>query len=166
MLRILLVISAFLSLGATTTTPAPSHPEIMRLLVGSVGDEGTDFIVFAYAPAAAVQMLRNQGLYLYCVRLTKDTKNWRFFLPCGKTTPIFGSTVQISSFPNLGKIEEVLSGRPMRFRKAVVLAISSIPPHTLPQAHPSSIKEFIETQISEHQQEFFIGIDVLRYGSL
>ncbi len=167
-MRAFLFIAVFFLTAAEqpVTRSTPRYPEIMRLLVSNIGDKGADFVLFAQTPPVAVEMLRNQSAYLYCLRLTKDKNNWRFFSPCGKITPLFGSTLQVTAFPALGKIEEVLSGRPLRFRKAVTLAISNIAHNEMPQAHPSSVREFVETRLNDREQDIFIGIEVLRYGQL
>ena len=167
-MRILLCVVAFFLLGnvSVPNNTAPRYPEIMRLLISDIGDKGADFVVFARAPVAAVNLLRRQRAYVYCLRLTKDKKDWRFFSPCGTISPIFGSTLQISSFPDIGKIEEVLSGRPLRFRQAVTLAISNIAHGEMPSVHASSVRSFVETRLSEREHDIFIGIEVLRYGSI
>lgn len=164
-MRILLLGAIFFTLGNTPSS-TPRYPEIMRLLVSNIGDKGADFVVFANTPYTAVELLKQQTVYLYCLRLTKDKKSWSFFAPCGKITPIYGSTLQVTSFPDIGKIEEVLSGRPLRFRKAVILAVSNIAHNEMPQAHPSSVREFVESRLNEREQDIFIGIEVLRYGHL
>ena len=167
-MRVFLAVVVFFLTAAEqpVTNSTSRYPEIMRLLVSNIGAKGADFVAFAQTPSAAVELLRNQSAYLYCLRLTKDKKNWRFFSPCGRITPLFGSTLQITAFPDLGKIEEVLSGRQLRFRKAVTLAISNIAHNELPQAHPSSVREFVESRLNARQEDIFIGIEVLRYGQL
>ena len=166
MMRVFLLGVLFFTLGNKTDTTTPRYPEIMRLLVSNIGDKGADFVAFAQTSAVAVDLLRQQTAYLYCLRLSKDKQSWRFFVPCGRITPMFGSTLQITAFPDLGKIEEVLSGRPLRFRKAVVLAISNIAHREMPQASPSSIREYVESRLNEREQDIFIGIELLRYGHL
>ena len=165
-MRVLLLGTVFFVLGNTPNSTTPRHPEIMRLLVSSIGDKGADFVVFARTQPTAVKLLRQQTAHLYCLRLTKDKQSWRFFLPCGKITPMFGSTLQVTSFPDIGKIEEVLSGRPLRFRKAITLVISNIAPRYMPSVHPSSVRDYIETRLNERPQDIFMGIEVLRYGHL
>ncbi len=165
-MRMFLLGAVFFTLGNTPASPTPRYPEIMRLLVSGVGDKGADFVVFAQTPAAAVELLRRQSAHLYCLRLTKDKQSWRFFLPCGRVTPMFGNTLQVSAFPAIGKIEEVLSGRPLRFRKAVTLVVSNIDPSTMPQANPSSVRDYVENRLNENNEDIFIGVEVLRHGHL
>ena len=167
-MRVLLCGVVFFLLGNTSVpnNTVARYPEIMRLLVSNVGNKGADFVVFARTPAAAVDLLRKQRAYVYCLRLTKDKKDWRFFSPCGTITPVFGSTLQVSSFPAIGKIDEVLSGRPLRFRKAVTLAISNIAHREMPSVHASSVRNFVETRLNEREHDIFIGIELLRYGSI
>ena len=167
-MRILLCGAVFFLLGNVSVSDSkmPRYAEIMRLLVSDIDDKGADFVVFARTPVAAVDLLRRQRAYVYCLRLTKDKKDWRFFSPCGTISPIFGSTLQVRSFPNIGKIEEVLSGRPFRFRRAVTLAISNIAHGEMPDVHASSVRSFVETRLNEREQDIFIGIEVLRYGSI
>ena len=161
-----IVVSFLTAAQPPAQNSTPRYPQIMRLLVSNVSTKGAEFIVFAQTPSAAINLLQQQTAYLYCLRLTKDKKNWRFFSSCGRIMPLFGSTLQVSAFPDIGKIEEVLSGRPLRFRKAVTLALSNIAPKEMPQAHPSSVKEFVETRLNEREQDIFIGLEVLRYGHL
>lgn len=161
-----IVVSFLIAVQPSVKNSTTKYPQTMRLLLSNVGTKGGDFVTFAQTPAAAIKLLQQQTAYLYCLRLTKDKKNWRFFSPCGRIMPLFGSTLQVTAFPDIGKIEEVLSGRPLRFRKAVTLALSNIAPKEMPQAHPSSVKEFVETRLNEREQDIFIGIEVLRYGHL
>lgn len=166
--------SAMLLLVAADKSPTPpasapsgvQYPPIMRLLFSSVGDKGTDFVAFARVPAVVQELLQQRSVNLYCLRLTKDRRDWSFFTACGKLALLFGSTLKISGFPDIGKIDEVLSARPLRFRKAVTLAISNIDAKNIPQAPASSTRNYIQNHLNTTPQSIFIGIELLRYGRL
>lgn len=138
---------------------------ILRLLFTSVEDKGKDFVAFARVSIPALDLMKNQSQQLYCLQLNKKKTDWRLFSPCGKIAPVFGHTYRVDKFPNLGKIEEVLSGRPHRFRSAVTLAVSKIPATDIPKGDPKAIKKFIQSRV-DTDNDSFIGIEMLRQGSL
>lgn len=148
-----------------TTETSITDSRILRLIVISVGDKGADFVAFARVASPAYDLIKNQPRQLYCLQLNKKKTDWRLFSPCGKITPVFGHTYRVEKFPDLGKIEEVLSGRPHRYRSAITLAVSKISATEIPKGDPSSIKKFVQSRV-DIDNDSFIGIEMLRHGSL
>lgn len=137
---------------------------IIRLLVTG-GGVGGDFVVFAKSTHQARDAVRNKAKHLYCLRLKQRGNDWQSFRPCGRISILFGDTYHVSGFPKLGKIEEVLSGRPLRYSEAVTIAVSSIQPDQLPSGSASAVRQFVQARL-EDGKEVFVGLELLRYGKL
>lgn len=155
--RWLIVVLAF-------SSPALADTRIVRLMVTGEAVAG-DFVVFAKATPQAREAVRNKATHLYCLRLNQQGNDWRSFRPCGHLSILFGDTYRVAGFPKLGNIEEVLSGRPLRYAKAVTLAVSNIEHSQLPDGSASTIRQFIQTRL-EDGNGVFVGLELLRYGKL
>ena len=163
MLKILFVSFALLA------TPAPASlplKRILRLLVTSAGANGSDYAVYVSVLAKDAWHIGKKARQLYCFQKSRQHKNkWRFFAPCGSIVPLFENTYQVRDFPKeLGKIEEVLSGRTLRFHKAVVLAASDMKPIVgLGKRMPTAL-QIVQSHVDS--KGVFIGMPVLRHGGL
>ena len=137
---------------------------IVQLMVTGEAVKG-DFVVFAKATPQAREAVRKKAKHIYCLRLNKQGNDWRSFRPCGHISMLFGDTYRVAGFPELGKIDKVLSGRPLRYAEAVTIAISDIEHNKLPQGSASTIRQFIQTRL-EDGDGVFVGLELLRYGKL
>lgn len=146
------------------SSQAFADTRIVRLMVTGEAVKG-DFVVFAKATPQARDAVRKKAKHIYCLRLNKQGNDWRSFRPCGHISMLFGDTYRVADFPKLGKIERVLSGRPLRYAEAVTVAVSDIEHDKLPQGNASAIRQFIQTRL-EDGDGVFVGLELLRYGKL
>ena len=156
-LRLLIAILLFSSQAFADT-------RIIQLMVTGEAVKG-DFIVFAKATPQARDAVRKKARHVYCLRLNKQGNDWRSFRPCGHISMLFGDTYRVAGFPELGNIDKVLSGRPLRYAEAITMAVSDIEHSQLPDGSASTIRKFIQTRL-EDRGGVFVGLELLRYGKL
>ena len=146
------------------SSQAFADTRIVQLMVTGEAVKG-DFVVFAKATPQARDAVRKKAKHVYCLRLNKQGNDWRSFRPCGHISILFGDTYRVAGFPELGKIEKVLSGRPLRYAEAITIAISDIEHNQLPEGNASTVRKFIQTRL-EDGDGMFVGLELLRYGKL
>ena len=156
-LRLLFAILMFSSQAFADT-------RIVQLMVTGEAVKG-DFVVFAKATPQARDAVRKKAKHVYCLRLNKQGNDWRSFRPCGHISMLFADTYRVAGFPELGNIEKVLSGRPLRYAEAITIAISDIEHDQLPDGSASTVRKFIQTRL-EDGAGVFVGLELLRYGKL
>ena len=153
-------------IAQTSSTPTLENRRILRLLVIGVGEKQSEYSIFVSVAEREVKYIGNKARRVYCFQHTRsDNKNWRFFAPCGEMTPLYEDTYQLRNFPtNFGKIEEVLSGRVMRYSKAMRLAVSDLKIDPKVSASPLSARGAVQSYLDN--SGVFIGMSILRHGSM
>ena len=146
--------------------PTLENRRILRLFVVGAGEKRSEYSIFVSVAERNVKHIGHKARQMYCFQHTRsDSKNWRFFAPCGKIIPLYEDTYQLRDFPtNLGKIEEVLSGRVLRYSKAMRLAVSDLVVSPEISASPLSARGAVQSYLDN--SGVFIGMSILRHGSM
>ena len=154
------------SLVQAAQTYKLENRRILRLLVIGAGEKRSEYSIFVSVDEREVKHIGHKAKLAYCFQHARsDNRNWRFFAPCGEITPLYEDTYQLRNFPtNLGKTEEVLSGRVMRYAKAMRLAVSDLKIDAKISSSPLSARAEVQSYLDN--SGVFIGMSILRHGSM
>ena len=144
----------------------PDNRRILRLLVNGVGEKRSEYSIYVSVAEREVKYIGYKARRLYCFQHSRsDNRNWRFFSACGEITPLYEDTYHVRGFPNnLGKIDEVLSGRTMRYSRAMRLAVSDLKIDPKVSASPLSARGAVQSYLDN--SGVFVGMSILPHGSM